>query len=76
MNDSIIVEKGKRMQSSINFTLEEHERTNISFSNWWLHTLKRRHGFRRYKSQGESGSADEEEANAVLLRLRALAVQY
>lgn len=72
LTEAAIIEKAKRLQSSLNFSLPENEQLNLKFSIGWLDRFKKRHKFGCYKSHGESGDADYEAAAEALPGLRKL----
>jgi len=76
LNESLIVEKGKRLQCSLNLSLPLPECTNILFSNGWIHSFKKRHNFSCHKSHGEEADADRAGAMTALPYLRHLTSQY
>ena len=76
LTGNVIQEKGRRLQRSLNLTLPEDERTELKFSNGWLHAFNNRHKFKSYNSHGEMGDADQRGADAALPELRQLASQY
>ena len=76
LTDAVITEKARRIQRVLNLSRPLHQHTSCNFSNGWLYAFKKRHGFRSYRSHGESGDADVAGADAPLPRLRQLASQY
>ena len=76
LTDYVIREKAKRIQSALNLFSIPENKTEMKFTNGWLHRFKRRHNFKRYKSHGETGDADHAAAAAALPQLRRLASKY
>ena len=58
ISDAMIIEKGKFILSELNSQLDEQNKILLSFSNGWLNKFKKRHGFKRCYSHGESANLD------------------
>ena len=52
----MIINKRQLILNSINQNRLQNERLELKFSNGWLFSSKKRNGFKRFKSHGESGS--------------------
>ena len=59
----MLKEKERRLQQEVNESLPGNKRISLNFGNSWLHSFKRRNGFKRYPSHGESADADEDANN-------------
>ncbi len=76
LNNNLIQEKSRRLQCTLNESLPPHEQSNMQFRNFWLHSFKQHHNFKRYKSQWKQDEADNKWESSALPRLRQLAAQY
>ena len=72
LTESVIMEKGWRLQRSLNLSLPQSEHTDIKFTIGWLHAFKKRHDFRCRRLHGEEGDADRAGAMVELPCLRLL----
>lgn len=75
LTDKIIQEKAKRVQYTMNQTVEPDERTYLKFSNRQLALCKKRHNCKCFKSHGES-FADDVATREALPRLQELCKNY
>ena len=66
ISDAIIQEKAEDYQNCANSLLPEDQRTNLTFSNGWLHRFKIRNRFRCFRAYGEAADADEDEIDREL----------
>ena len=66
LTEAVVMEKGWRLQSSLNLSLPQSEHTNIKFSNGCLHAFKKRHDFPCLRSHGEESDADRAGAMVAL----------
>lgn len=65
-SDSLILELPTRVQTQVNSSLAEQQRTNLRFNRGSLGSFKKKNHFRQYLSHAESGDVDQTTINAEL----------
>lgn len=74
MTDELLQAKGKQIAGIMREQRQEfHE---LTFSNGWLQSFKKRHNIKSYKKHGESGSTDQVAAARELPNLREVTGAY
>ncbi len=76
LSDSMIQEKARQVQCTLNAALSIDKRTSVHFSNGWLYSFQHRHNFCSLKSHGEVGNADHAAAREALPSLRQLTATF